>query len=448
MDAADLLQLLRRRWLAVVVCVLAGITGALSVTRSTDESYRASARLFVNVSAARGIQEALQGVQLTTGLLQSYAEVATSLTAAQRIIDDLELDLSPGALRGKLSAEPQGDTLLVTISATDHDPAQAQLLANAAAEVFIDLIAEFERGRPDKIEARVIDGASRPSTPIAPRPGRNLLLGSVFGLGSGVALALLLESVDRSVKTAAQAAAITGRPLLAVVPKRKRAEDLIAPGDSDPSHEAFRSLRTAIRFLAVDHPLRSILVTSPAPDEGKTTTAVNLALAFAESGARVVLVDADLRRARLADIFEVEGDVGVTSVLTGEVHAAQALVEVRPNLLLLPAGPTPPNPAELVGSEAMARLLVDLDDPDRVDVVIVDAPPVLPVTDAVALSPQVHAVILVLRAGRTRRDAAEETVRRLGVVSAEVIGCVLNAVPRRGAAQYRQEYRYAARPRG
>jgi receptor protein-tyrosine kinase len=445
-DVADLLAMLRRRWLAMAICILAGLSGALSVTRSTESSYRASARLFVNVSAARGVQEALQGVQLTTGLLASYAQVATSREAAQRIIDKLHLDMSAGALSGKLSAQPQGETLLVRVSATDHDPARAALLANTAADVFIDLIDDFESGRAERVEARVIDDATRPTAPIQPKPARNLALGGTLGLLAGLAVALLLESLDTTVKTPEQAATTTGRPLLAIVPKRKHPDELLTvESTGDPAAEAYRALRTAIRFLATEQPLRSIVVTSPASGEGKSLTAANLAVAFAESGARVVIVDADLRRPRLHSMFGVSGDVGVTSVLSGEVALRDAMQVWGPNLAVLPAGPLPPNPAELVGSEAMARMLTALDDDLAIDLLIVDAPAVLPVTDDVALSTQVSAVVMVVRAGKTRRDAAAEAIRRLDVVApGQVIGCVLNALPRTGSVHYQQEYRYTA----
>lgn len=443
-DVAERLAMLRRRSVAIVVCVLIGLAGAFSLTRSTDESYSASARLFVNVSRARGVEEALQGFQLTTGVLKSYAELATSRAAAQRVIDDLGLDMSAGTLSRKLSADPQGDTLLITVSATDHDPARAQLLANGAADVFISLISEFEKNRDDKIEARVIDAATLPRVPVQPKPLQNLALGIMLGLALGVGVALLLEAVDRTIKTPEQASAATGRPMLALVPKRRQSDELVTvEATGDVGGESYRALRTALRFLATDQPVRTIMVTSPSLGEGKTTTAANLAVAFAQSGARVVVVDADLRRARLASILGLSGDVGVTSVLSGEVLLRDALQTWGPNLSVLAAGPLPPNPAELVGSQAMARLLTDLDDPARADILIVDAPPILPVTDAVALSTQVHAVVMVVRVGKTRRDGAQEAMRRLDVVSAPMVGYVLNAVPRSGPVHYQQEYRYS-----
>lgn len=445
MDVADYFAVLRRRWLAVLICLLAGIAGALALTRTTEKEYRSSARLFVNVPATRGVQEALQGVQLTSGLLRSYAEVATSRLAAQRIVDQLELEQSAASLSGQLSAIPTEETLLITISATDEDPAHAARLANAAADVFIGLVEDLEAGREERTEAQIIDAATESSNPVSPRPRRNVLAGVGLGGAVGLALAFLLEALDRTVKTPQQAAAGVGRPVLAAVPRRRNADGLATAGESgEDAAEAYRSLRTSIRFLGIDQPARSILVTSPTMGDGKTSTAANLGVAFAQSGARVVVVDADLRRARLAGLFGVDGSIGLTSVLTHQVALRDALQPWGTHLHVLAAGPHPPNPAELVGSLAMAEVLRELDDPALADVVILDAPPVLPVTDAVALSTQVDAVVMVVRSGRTRRDHVEESVRRLAVVGAPLVGCVVNAVARSGVAQYQHEYRYTS----
>ena len=440
MDVVDHLAVLRRRWLAVLLCVLVCLAAAISVTRQTKEIYRSSARMFVNVPAARGVQEALQGVQLSSGLLRSYAEVATSRSAAQQVIDNLDLHMSPGELSRKLSAVPGDDTLIITISATDANPARARQLASATSDVFVDIVNEFERGRSERIEARLIDTATTPTTPIQPKPERNLVLGLLAGLAVGLAAAFALEAVDRSIKTPEQTSAGVGRPLLAVVPRRRRADGLATEGTAvDAGVEAYRALRTSIQFHRSDQAVRSILVTSPGQTEGKTATAANLAVAFAQSGARTIVVDADLRRARLGSLFGAAGEIGLTSVITGKAAVSDALVAWSPNLSVLPAGPLPPNPAELMGSKAMARLLAELD--GLADIVLIDAPPVIPVTDAVALSTQVHAVVTVVRAGRTQRDAAAEATRRLEVVGADVIGAVLNAAPRSGA-RFHQASRY------
>jgi capsular exopolysaccharide synthesis family protein len=442
MDVAGTLGVLRRRWLAVLVCLLAGIAGSLALTRSTEEVYRSSTRLFVNIPTATGVQEALQGVQLSTNLLQSYARIATSRLAAERIVEELDLDEPAAAVAGRLGASVEGNTLLITITAEDTVPAEARALAGAAGDVFIDLVGELEEGRDGAVEARVIDEASAPGKPVRPRPVVNLVVGGLLGLALGVAVALGLEALDRTVKSPTQLGAVTGTPVLGVIRRRRHADEvakLDEPGES--TAEAYRALRTSIRFAGADRPSRTIVVTSPSAKDGKSTTVANLAVALARSGERVIAVDADLRRPRLAALLGVESEPGLTSVLNRQASLEDALVTSPDGVVVLPAGPLPSNPAEMTGSQAMADLLAELE--ARADIVVIDAPPVLPVTDAVALSTQVDAVVLVVRAGRTKRDAAGEAAGRLTAVGANLLGTVLNGAAKGDASSYGDDYRYA-----
>lgn len=442
-EAAAYIALLRRRWAPIVLCLIAGIAGALSIIRGTPQTYRATTQLIINIPAAREVQEALQGFQLSSQLLASYARVATSRSAAAAVVEELDLAQSPGSVQRRLSAEPVPETLLMTISAEARRPEQAAQLADAAAGVFVEMVADLERGKAGAIEPRIIDRAQTPSTPISPRPTRDLAIGAALGLLAGGGLALLLESLDRSVRTPAEAAQLARAPILAMVPKRKDAGDhpVLAPQDAGtPAAEAYRVLRTAVRFVDPDRAVRSLVVTSPSAGDGKTSTAANLAVALAQAGERVVLVDADLRRTKLASHFAVESDPGLTSLLIGEGTLDTTLVEIAGRLSFLPTGPLPPNPSELLGSEAMARLLRELR--SRCDVLLLDSPPLLPVTDAQVLSTQVDGVLLVARFGRTQRDLLTQARDRLDVVGARTFGCVLNGVP--ASADYSDEYSYSA----
>jgi non-specific protein-tyrosine kinase len=215
------------------------------------------------------------------------------------------------------------------------------------------------------------------------------------------------------------------------------------PGES--SAEAYRALRTSIRFAGAERPTSTILITSPSARDGKTTTAGNLSVALARSGERVIAVDADLRRPRLAALLGVEEHVGLTSVLSGAASLDEVLRTSADGVIVLPSGPLPSNPAELMGSQAMSDLIGELE--TRADIVVIDAPPMLPVTDAVALSTQVDAVALVVRANRTRRDSADDAVRRLRVVGATLLGTILNGAARGDASAYGDDYRYTPRRR-
>ena len=442
MDVAAYLAVLRRRWLVIALCLLAGIAGALSATRSATPMYSATTRLFVNIPAAAGVSEALQGIQLSSGLLESYALIATSRTAATEVASRLDLD-SPAEVQGRVTARAIPETLVMTVTAQHPDPRRAQRLADTTARVLIAAVAELERGREDAIEPRVIDFAELPGAPVSPQPTRNLLLGAILGLISGLGLAAVLEALDRSVRAPAEVAQLLGTPLLALVPRRKDtpARPVLDPQDAGtPAAEAYRVLRTAVRFVDLGNPVSSLLITSATAGEGKTTTAANLAVALAQAGERVVLVDADLRRSKLAPIFGVDPEPGLTSLIIGEGEIDTTLVPIADRLLFLPPGALPPNPSELLGSEAMARLVRELR--TRCDILVFDSPPLLPVTDAQVLSTQVDGVVVVTRFAKARREQLAEARSRLDVVGARVFGCVMNDVP--ASAEYTDEYGYAS----
>jgi capsular exopolysaccharide synthesis family protein len=422
------LTIVRRRLLPLLLCIVAGAAGALAVTRDSPKMYSASDTLIVNIPQASSPQEALQGVQLSSQLLASYAQVATSRSAATKVRTQLGLPEGVDDIRGKLSASPVPETLLLKISATDPDPVRAASLADAAAQVFIATVAGLEADKTNKVAPSVVDAAVVPTAPVSPRPKLNLAVGLFAGVLVGGLLALLLEGLDRTVKGPAQLGELARGPVLGIIPRLGTAarfpiSTLEQP--LTPSAESYRALRTAIHFIDPDHPLQTILITSAGPDEGKSTTAAHFAVALAQSGERVVLVDGDLRRGTLYELFGLPSGAGVTSVVTGAASLDDVLQSWHDLLPVMGTGPLPPNPAEILGSQAMAQLLEQLR--ELADVVVIDAPPVLPVTDAVALSTQVDGVVLVARDSRTNRHSIVEARRRLDGVGANVVGCVLNA---------------------
>lgn len=430
MELRPYIGLLRRRWLAVLACVLTGMAVSFLVINNTPKLYTSSVRLFIDIPAARGVGDALQAAQLSGTRLQSYSQIAVSGTARNAVTQRLHLAEAP-----KVSATPVPNTLILQITATQSSPQVAQQVADATGAAFTDLIAQLEQGQPAPTQPRVIDSPTLNRTPVRPQPTKDLSLGLLVGLVVGIGLAVGLESFDRSIKDPNEAEVLVGSPLLGTVPRRRsgRADSLATDGDDgSTTSEAFRSLRTSVRFIDVDSTLKSILVTSPMPGEGKTTVAAHLAIAMAEAGQRVVLVDADLRRGRLSTLFDLDNESGVSSVIIRQADLPNTLRLWRSNLLVLTSGPTPPNPSELLGSVSATETLEYLT--ANADIVVIDAPPVLPVADAVVLSTQVDGVIMVLRVGRTRRERAAEATRRLTVVGANIVGCVMNGTS--AAASY------------
>lgn len=443
MDVVGIFEILRRRWLLLLLASAIGLGSGVAVTRSTEPTFRSSSRLFVNIPGGGEVVEALQGVELSSQLLASYAEIATSRSAAERIRKSVSGRLEARQIQRRITAVPEHPSLLLTISAVDDTPEGARALAKAAADAFIEIVEELEDGRTRAIEPRIIDAAELPTSPIEPRPRRNQAIGLAVGLLCGFGLALLLDALDRSLRGPTELVRLTDKPLLAIVPKRKDFADhpLVTAGDAGTNMaEAYRLLRTAVRFVDVGGPIRTVLVTSPSPGDGKTATATNLAIAIAQGGDKVLLVDADLRRSRVPEVMGIPREPGLTSVLIGDATISDAMVGLTERLFVMPSGPLPPNPSELLGSTRMAQLLSELG--REVDVVVLDAPPVVPVTDAQVLAALVDGVIFVSRDGRTGRGAIQEALRRLDLVDAPVVGCVLNGAS--SSDNYSDDYGYAA----
>ena len=293
---------------------------------------------------------------------------------------------------------------------------------------------------------RVVDVARTPLAPARPDKRRNILMATVMGLLGGVVLAFLLEAVDTTVRTPEQAQALSNLPALGIIPAsqtllsrsqrslssksglRETVELVTYRRPKSDISESYRALRTAILLSASGAPPRVILVTSALPQEGKTTTSINTAVTLAQKGARVLLVDADLRRPSIHKVFDIKPKVGLSTVLTGVSPLELSITHVPqlPNLYLLPAGPPPPHPAELLGSNLMKQLILQWR--QEYDHVIFDTPPALSVTDSILLSVDMDAVVLVIRSGNTTKAALRRTRELLGQVNARVLGVVVNAV--------------------
>ena len=306
----------------------------------------------------------------------------------------------------------------------------------------------------------VIDQASQPTAPVRPNKVRNILAGLLVGLILGVTMAFVQEALDSSVRSTDEAERITNAPALAVIPierdayRRKQlpAQGSAAPAEpsglglavlkkpSSPLAESFRSLRTSVMLSTAPRPPQTLLVTSPQVGEGKTSTATNLAMSFAQRGGPILIIDADLRRPSVARTLGIPNEKGLSSFLTGAHTLDEVLVQYEgvPNLWVLPAGPRPPDPAELLSSPAMTSTLEGL--LKRFTQIVVDSPPVLLVTDGVVLSALVDGVILVVASGVTARGALARARRVLDNAGARVLGIVLNKVDMRFDTYYGSYY--------
>lgn len=374
------------------------------------------------------------------------AQVADLLTAAEQVQAQLTgIDAELAALDARV------DELDDRIVATD-DAGQRAALERERDELEDDLGPEIESLRSrraaydeqlDRLSlageltraggAQIVSAAVEPGAPVAPTPRRNALAALALGLTLGVGLAFVREYLDDSVKSKDDLEAATGGTwVLSTVPAVTTWRDRTAPrlvtatASTSPAAEAYRTLRTGVQFMGLDRPMAVVQVTSPSAAEGKTTTLANLGVAFARAGLRTVVVDADLRRPRLHEFFGLSNDVGLTSVLLGDVEPWDAVVPAdrEPSLAVLPAGPVLPNPSELLSAARTAEILRMLR--EECDVVLVDSPPVLPVTDALIVGGLVDGVVLVARASSTTARDVRRAVEQLSQVGAPLVGTVLN----------------------
>jgi len=294
---------------------------------------------------------------------------------------------------------------------------------------------------------RIVYPAMMPEVPVSPRKVRTLLLSLALGLFFGVGLALVLESLDTTLKTPEDVENWLEIPNLALIPHIDTAgnpgevpELVVFHGHQPLASEAYRVLRTSILFSSPGQAPRFLLVTSTLPTEGKTLTTANLAMAMAKAEGEVLLLDADLRRPTLHQLFQVPREPGLSNFLVGEIDALPVVATPVPQLFLMPAGAIPPNPSELLGSERMRELLLRCQ--ERFVRVILDSPPLISVTDAAILSTQVDGVLLVIKAEYVPRKAARDARAHLQELHAPLLGTVLNDVPLQREGYYYSHYRY------
>ncbi|MBM7518705.1 polysaccharide biosynthesis tyrosine autokinase [Nocardioides nitrophenolicus] len=451
MDLHDYLKVLRRRWRSIVVIAVVTTAVAGVLTAVQTPQYASTARLFVTTSQSDDGQ-LLQGGQFSAQRVKSYADLISSRELAQRVIEETGIEVTPAVLTAAVSAQVVLETVNLEVTVTGPDPRQAQLVAQAYAEQLTDLVRELETpaGQTQApIKATIVDAASLPTSAVSPRPSRNLALGLVAGLLLGFALAVVRELLDTRVKSLDDVAELTDAPTLGTIvfdATTAKSPLLTQIASHSPRAEAFRVLRTNLQFIDVDSARKVFVVTSAVPGEGKTSTAVNLAISLAQGGSRTLLVEADLRRPMAAQRLGLDNAVGLTNVLVGRLALDDVvLVDDASGLHVVGAGPVPPNPAELLQSRAMEDLLARAR--DSYDVVVIDAPPLLPVTDAALLAAKSDGALVVLSHGQVTRDQVRLSIDRLAQVDAQLAGLVLNKVPAKsGSYGYGYGYGYGYAP--
>lgn len=437
MTIEEFFRFLLRNAVLLIAGIVLGAAAGYGYSYTQPELYQASALGYVSVTAqtdpnGNPVTQASSNMQFQYERAQTYLPLFSTRAVGENIVKKTGLDLDPDAVAGSLTATLDPNAPIITVNATAPTPQEASELANAAVESAAIEAKKLETGGKTNAPAQVnlvnYQTALTPRAPVSPDRKKFLGIGAAIGLLLALGLGWLRDRNDSRIHTVDDVARATDASVLGVLPGAKdlgraKSGTMLDPKDFR-SREALRKLRTNLRFVDVDNPPSSIVVTSSVPAEGKSTVASNLARVIARSGQRTLLIDADMRRPVIGKAFQLDTEVGLSQLLIGSVTADQAIQRVDgTRLWVLPAGQIPPNPSELLGSRRMHDLIAEL---STQFFVIVDAPPVLAVTDAQLLSRHTDGAIIVSVPGSTRAEGLRKAVESIRGVGSAVFGVVLN----------------------
>lgn len=459
MELSDYIRVLRKSWLLIVVLAVVGVGLAAGYSLAKHPTYTASAQVFVSTEAGGDLSDLAQGQTYTQDRITSYAGLVTTPSVLEPVIVGLHLNLTSAQLAGQVSATSPLNTTLIDITAKSGDPQEAANIANAAAESLTTVVQTLETTDADNKQSPVklsrVQDAVVPLAPSSPNIKLNIVLGLLLGLVVGIAIAVLRQMLDTRIRTEHDIESIVSAPIVGGTtfdPKAASRPLIVADDPFSNRAEAFRTLRTNLQFLNIGDDDdagvvtadasgesttrgRSFTVTSSLAQEGKSTTTANLGLALASTSSNILVVDADLRRPKLASYLGLEGAVGLTDVLVGRIELSEVVQRWgTSNLYVLPAGRIPPNPSELLGSKRMAKLIEMLE--AQFDYVLYDAPPLLPVTDAAVLSKVTGGSLIVVAAGKTHKTQLKSAVSLIEQVGSSVGGIILTMLPTKGPDAY------------
>jgi len=448
MEFKDYVRILLAHWAGVLMIALAGLGGAAVYNLTQPAVYEASATGFFKNGQTSDPGLASISDSVAKSRATSYVAIAKSGSIADAVAKAEGLPSSVG-LAGRITVSHPDNTVLIDISARGPSPTDAATLANDWVKALSDQVGIIEGttlGDKHGLQMAAYSSAEPPGAPVLPRTKLNLVIGLLFGCLLGFGYALVRKHFDRRLRSSEDVEKQCGLPVIGLIPQssnvRQGNSNELALAVTGPlssgsasTAEAFRKLRTNLAYMDVDHPPRVIVVTSPKPTDGKSTVAANLAAAIAIGGQAVTLIDGDLRRPTVAHSLAMVDGAGLTDVLVGRVSAAQVMQDHPdvPGLRVLASGAIPPNPSELLGSQAMRTLIGEL---ARDAMVIIDAPPLLPVTDAAVLTRSADGAIIVITHGGTLDTELTASLNHISTVHGRTLGIVFNRMRRSASGGY------------
>lgn len=458
-DLLKLLKALLKRWWIILLFVVFAAGAAYYVTDNyMVPMYSAHTSLFLGKEKDKLGSISIADLQTNDQLVIDYTQIIKSKLCTNEVIKKLNLKMNVGEFQSRIGVSTIQDSRLFVISFISSDPRLAADVANAMAQVIIEKAADIIEVN----NVKVIDKADVPTAPYGPSKKKNMMTAAMIGFALAAGLIILMELLDHTFKKAEDIERQLGLNPLGIIPrfagekrnhnnKAKKSEELQHIGTvsknlisfHDPrsaASEAYRTLRTNLSYSGIDKKIKTIVITSPGVEDGKSTSACNLAVSFAQNGQKVLLIDADLRKPKLRHYFGLLEDNGLTDILTGKGEFENYITSIKDivGLSILTSGTVPPNPTELLSTRKMKTLIQELN--ELYEIVIIDTPPVAELTDAAITATLADGVLLVLSAGETNIELAKKAKKVLENVAVRILGAVMVKVERQGKDRYYYYY--------
>lgn len=460
MNLDKFLRVLRVFWFLLLTGAILGAASGFGWATFQPKTYTSTASALITAGFSSDLGSALVGDNYAKSRVKSYQDIATSRLVAEFANSRLGLNYSPEDLIYNVRVTNPPDTALLRVTASATSPDLARDLAEAWIAGMSNAVNEIESGvslpinnngdgtadlqQESIVQLKTLDSAVSPSQPSSPNFQLAISVGALVGFVLALLFSLVRFNLDKKVRSDVELRKQLGHPILGVLPDsrvvaapisstKRSKQSARSLSEQRAFTEALKKLRSNLQFMNVDDPPRIIVVTSSLPGEGKSTITKNLATALAEAGQQVIAIDADLRKPTLSKTFGLPEGAGLTDVLVGKVSVNEVLQQAGTSgrLLILGSGQIPPNPSELLGSQTMLKMLREV---SLHAIVLIDAPPLLPVTDAAILAAHTDGAILVVRAGKSTTDQVEQALQNLEQVSGKVLGLILNRVSIRGSS--------------